>query len=204
MKLYYCETLNPQKACAVARHLGAPVEFVRVDLAKGEHKSPAFLALNPNGRVPVLQDGEMVLWEANAIMCYLSDATGADLWPHDARQIDVMRWLSWDMQHFTRHAGTLYFEYLIRPVIGMGEADMNAVEEATGAFLASAAVLDAHLRSRDYLVGDGLTVADFTTAITLPYAEAARIPLGDFPAIERWHARLLALPAWRAPFPDRP
>jgi glutathione S-transferase len=201
MKLHYCETLNPRKACAVARYLESPVEFVRVDLARGEHKSPEFLALNPNGRVPVLQDGDMVLWEANAIMCYLSDAAGADLWPHDARQVEIMRWLSWDMQHFTRHAGTLYFEYLIRPAIGMGEADAKAVGEATDGFRASAAVLDDHLRDRNYLVGERLSVADFATAITLPYAEEARIPLQDFPAIARWHARLSELPAWRSPFP---
>lgn len=201
MKLYYCDTLNPRKACAVARYLNAPVDYVWVDLAKGEHKTPEFLAINPNGKVPVLQDGDLTLWEANAIMCYLSDKADAALWPHDARQIEVMRWLSWDAQHFTRHAGTLYFENMIRPLIGMGAPDAVAVKSATGLFMASAAILDAHLSKREYLVGDALTVADFATAATLPYADAARIPLAEFPAIERWHARLQQLPAWRAPFP---
>jgi glutathione S-transferase len=56
MKLYYCETLNPRKACAVARYLQSPVEFVHIDLGQGEHKQPDFLALNPNGKVPVLQE----------------------------------------------------------------------------------------------------------------------------------------------------
>jgi len=69
MKLFYCEALNPRKACAVARYLDSPVEFVRVDIAKGEHKTPQFLAMNPNGKVPVLQDGARTLWESNAIMC---------------------------------------------------------------------------------------------------------------------------------------
>lgn len=202
MKLYYCETLNPRKACAVARHLKLPVEFVRVNLAKGEHKTPGFLAMNPNGRVPVLQDGETTVWEANAIMCYLSDAADANLWPHDGRQIDVMRWLSWDAQHFTRHAGTLYFENIIRPVIGMGAPDAGVLAEATAQFRASAAILDAHLANRQYLVGETLTVADFAAAVTLPYAIAAKIPVDEFPAIERWHARLLQLPAWREPFPE--
>lgn len=55
-KLYYCETLNPRKACAAARFLQADVDFVRVDLASGEQRSAEFLALNPNGKVPVLQD----------------------------------------------------------------------------------------------------------------------------------------------------
>ena len=203
MKLYYSETVNPRKACAVARYLNSPLEFVLVDLARGEHKTPAFLAINPNGRLPVLQDGELILWEANAIMCYLSDRAGAGLWPHDASQVEVMRWLSWDMQHFSRPAGTLYFENLIRPAIGMGAPDAAAVAAASATFRHSAAILDVHLRTRRFLLGDKLTVADFAMASTLPYAGDARIPLAEFPAIAAWHARLQALPAWRAPFPDR-
>lgn len=83
----------------------------------------------------------------------------------------------------------------------MGEPDPAAVEEATGAFKRFAAVLDDHLRGRAWLAGEALTVADFAVAVTLPYAKEARLPLAGFPAIERWHARLSELPAWREPFP---
>jgi Glutathione S-transferase, N-terminal domain len=76
MKLYYAETLNPQKACAVAKYLDATVDFVHVDLGKGENRTPEFLALNPNGKVPVLETGEGSLWESNAIMCYLARVAG--------------------------------------------------------------------------------------------------------------------------------
>jgi glutathione S-transferase len=203
MKLYYFETLNPRKACAVARYLNAPVEFVRIDLSKAEHKSAAFLAINPNGKVPALVDGGMRLWEANAIMCYLAKAVGSELWPSDtAGQIDVMRWLSWNSEHFTRHAGALYFQHVIKPRLLGQPADAAAVAEATGFFKPFAAVLAEHLRGRTYLVGDALTVADFAVAVTLPYAQEAQIPVADFPEIERWHSRLEALPAWRQPFPD--
>ena len=201
MKLYYAETLNPQKACVVAKYLNSPVEFVHVDLGKGENRTPEFLALNPNGKVPVLDTGGGSLWESNAIMCYLARVAGSDLWPDDARQIEVMRWLSWDSWHFTRHAGTLYFEHIIKPAIGMGSADRAVVEEATGFFKRFAAVLNDHLSGRAYLVGDALTVADFAVAITLPYAKRARIPLAEFPEIERWHGRLSEVPAWLEPFP---
>ena len=201
MKLYYAETLNPRKACAVAKYLNAPVEFVHVDLGKGENRTPEFLALNPNGKVPLLETAGGSLWEANAIMCYLARVAGSDLWPHDDRQIEVMRWLSWDSQHFTRHAGTLYFEHIIKPAFGIGSADPAVVEEATGFFRRFAAVLNDHLSGRTYLVSDALTVADFAVAVSLPYAERARIPLAGFPEIERWHARLGELPAWLEPFP---
>jgi glutathione S-transferase len=201
MKLYYAETTNPRKACVVAKHLNSPVEFVHVDLRKGENRTPEFLALNRNGKVPVLETGGGSLWESNAIMCYLARIAESDLWPNDDRQIEVMRWLSWDSQHFTRHAGSLYFQHIIKPAFGMGGPDPAVVEEATGFVKRFAAVLNDHLSGRDYLVGNGLTVADFAVAITLPYAERARIPLAEFPEIERWHGRLSELAAWVEPFP---
>lgn len=201
MKLYYAETLNPRKACAVARYLKSPVEFVAVDLAKGEHKQPDFLAMNPNGKVPVLEDGGKTVWEANAIMCYLADAAGSDLWPGDRRQIEVIRWLSWNADHFTRHAGMLYFEHIIKPAIGMGAPDPAAVAEATGYVKQFASVLEVHLNGRKYLVDDALTVADFAVAVSLPYAAPAKLALDGFPEIQRWHARLNELEAWRQPFP---
>ncbi len=203
MELFYAETLSPRKACAVAKYLNSPVAFTRVDLGKGEHKMPAFLAINPNGLVPVLVDGDTRLWEADAIMCHLARVAGSDLWPTDGRQTEVMRWLSWGTQHFTRHGGALYFENMIKPNFGLGAPDAGATREATDAFRHSAQVLNSYLRGRDYLVGNALTVADFAVAVSLPYAAGAKIPVDEFPEIERWHARLEELPAWRAPFPER-
>lgn len=201
MKLYYSETLNPRKVCAVARHLELPIEYVHVNLARGEHKRPEFLALNPNGLVPVLQEGERTLWESAAIMCRLAEVAGSDLWPHDERQLDVLRWLSWDSQHFTRHGGTLYFEHLIKPVIGLGGPDETATEQATAAFRAGAAVLEAHLQKNEYLVGPALTVADFAVAAALPYADRAHLPIDEYPSVRRWYQPISVLPAWREPFP---
>jgi len=201
MKLYYFETPNSRKVCATAKHLNSPVEWIRIDLAKQEHKTPEFLAFNPNGKVPALVDGDAQIWESMAIMCYLAEKAGSDLWPSDARQIDVIRWLSWDIAHFSRHAGTLFFQHVIKANFGMGPPDDAAVKEALGFFRHFAAVLNTHLESRSYLVGDALTIADFAVASILPVAEPAKIPVSEFPAIERWHARLEELPAWQEPFP---
>jgi glutathione S-transferase len=202
MKLYYFETLNPRKACAVARYLNSPVDFVRVDLGKGEHKKPEYLAINPNGKVPTLTDGDVKLWESNAIMAYLARAAGSGLWPQDDdRKLDVVRWLSWNSEHFTRHAGTLYFQHIIKPTLLGGTPDPKAVEEATGFFKQFAAVLNDHLRGRKFLLGDAPTIADFAVAVTLPYAEKAKIPVSGFAEVARWHDRMNELPGWRDPFP---
>jgi glutathione S-transferase len=204
MRLFYMETLNPQKACAVAKYLNSPVEFIRVDLTKGEQKRPAFLSINPNGKVPTLEDGATKLWEADAIMCHLARAAGSDLWPSgDERQIEVIRWLSWNANHFTRHTGALYFEHIIKPMFGLGAPDSAAINEAIPFVKRFGSVLNDHLRGRKYLVGDRLSVADFAVGITLPYADRAQIPLDGFPEISRWHDRLNELPAWREPFPQR-
>jgi glutathione S-transferase len=201
MKLYYFETINGRKACAAAKYVGAPVEFVRVDLRTGEQRKPPFLAKNPNGRVPVLETDGGTLWESNAIMCRLGQATGSDFWPQDQRQIDVMRWMFWSSEHFSRHASRLYFEYLVKPLFGLGGPDAALIEEATGFVRRFGQILDDHLRGRDFLVGDRPTTADFAVGAALPYAEGAKLPLDGFQEIARWKARLDTLPAWRDPFP---
>lgn len=201
MKLYWYDTVNPRKACVVAKYLQSPVEYVRVDLGRGEHRTPEYLALNPNGRVPTLVDAARVLWESTAIMCHLAARSDSDLWPQDDRQIEVMRWLSWDLAQFYRAGGTLYFEYLIKPRFGLGDVDSAAVQQATREWRRLAAILDNHLHDRHWLVGNSLSVADFAVAGFLPYAERAHIPLGEFPAIHRWHERLNELEAWCEPFP---
>jgi glutathione S-transferase len=204
MKLYYAETLAPRKACAVAGSLGLQIDYVFVDLRKGEQTRPEYLAINPNGKVPSLVDGEKKLWEADAIICHLAQRAEPALWPRSApQQIDVVRWMSWNSQHLYRHAGSLYFEYLIKPWVGMGEPDPSKVAEAQGFFRKHAGVLDQHLKGRKWLLGDDLSVADFSVAVALPYAKSAAMPLDEFPHVQRWHDQLNAFEAWRNPFPAR-
>lgn len=204
MKLYYSDVLSPRRACAVAKYLQSPVQFVYLDMAKGEHRTPAYLAINPNGKVPTLTDGDYALWEADAIMCYLAERANSDLWPRDRKgQIEIQRWLSWNLQHFNLHAGTLYFEHIIKARFGLGDPDTATVKEARDQFRRFAAILDDHLDGRRWLVGDALSVADFAVATALPDAEHARIPLDEFPHIRQWHDRLGEFEAWREPFPNR-
>jgi glutathione S-transferase len=202
MKLYYFETPNPRRPCAVAKYLGLPVDYVRIDLAKGEQKRPGFLAVNPNGKVPALEDGEVRLWESHAIMAYLSERAGADLWPSDPRdQVEVMKWLNWDTAHFSRHAARLYFERYLKGRLAPGEPDPAEIEEATGFFKRFAGVLDDHLEGRRYVVGERLTIADFGLAAFLPHAEEAQLPLEGCGEVRRWYDAMTEIEAWREPWP---
>ena len=204
MKLFYFETLNGLKPCAVAKYLNSPVTYQRIDLAKGAQKDPAFLAVNPNGKIPALEDGQVTLWESHAIMAYLALKAGSDLWPGDAlTQIEIMKWLNWDTAHFSRHASRLMFNNVIKPMFGLGEPDPAEVEDAAGFFKQFAAVLDGHLTGRRFIVGDRLTIADFGLAGFLPGAAQAQIPLDGFDEIRRWHDGMMELEAWRNPWPER-
>ena len=149
MKLYYFETPNPRRACAAATHLGSAVEQVRVDLSQGENKSEDFLAHNPNGKVPTLVDGETSVWEGYAIMHYLADKAGSDFGPQNsAEATETLRWMAWDLCHFSRHAGRLLWENWAKPAFDMGDPDPAEIEEATGFFHRFAAVLDDHLAAK--------------------------------------------------------
>lgn len=85
MKLYYAETLNPRKACPVARYLNAPVEFAHINDCQGREPHARVSRTQPQRQGP-LDTGKGVLWESNAIMCFLARAAGSDLWPTDDRQ----------------------------------------------------------------------------------------------------------------------
>lgn len=205
MKLYYFETSNSRKPCAVAKYLSSPVDFIYLDLTKGDQKQEAFLAINPNGKAPALKDGDIHLWEGHAIMAYLAQQAGSDLWPGDPiEQINVMKWLNWDTAHFARWGNALMFENNIKAAFGMGEPDPVKVNEAEGFFRQFAAVLNGHLKGRDFMVGNGLSIADFGVASVLPMASQARLPLDGCDEIRRWHDGMMQIEAWADPWPQKP
>jgi glutathione S-transferase len=204
MKLYYSHNLNPRVAVTVARHLGSPVEYIR---ARPFHPAEidAFRKLNPNTRVPVLEEGGRTLWETDAIACRLSELAGSDFWRRDAAQAQMIMWISWGTHHLTQAASVLYFERVVLPQFPPQfrppSAEPAKLEEALQEFRQFAAILDAYLKGRSWLLDDGrLSYADFRVASSLPFADKAGLPLAEFPEVARWHGQLSGLPAWRAPF----
>ncbi|HUJ38456.1 MAG TPA: glutathione S-transferase family protein [Hyphomicrobium sp.] len=208
MKLYgFAGSPRTWKVRAVAAHLGIPLEYENLDPAKGENRTPKYLALNPAGRTPTLVDGDFVLWESDAIMQYLASKKPNTLWPDDARtRADIMRWQNWQSAHWGSDACVpLIGQNLVKAILGMGAPDAAVVAKATEAFNREAAVLDQHLAKHEWLVGSSPTLADFTVGSYLFYANEAKLPVGAYKNISRWFARLSALPGWAetAP-PPRP
>jgi glutathione S-transferase len=205
MKLYtFPASPNARKAAIVAAHLGVPLEPVIVDLTKKESHTPKFLALNPNGKIPVLVDGDFVLWESNAIIQYIAGKKPNSLWPDDARtRADITRWQCWQLAQWMEGVGALTRENLLKPMLMKMEPDPEQVKRGEEAFRRDAAVLDAHLARHSYLVNDALTLADIAVGTYLMYAVPAKMPIGSYKNLQAWFARIEALPAWQQTAPKR-
>lgn len=200
MKLYMNPlSPNDRRVRLTATVLGLAIEEKALDFAKGEHKTAEYLALNPNGAIPTLVDGDFVLTESRAIMQYLaSKKPEAGLLPKDeAGRADVTRWQFWDAAHFSTSCGAVAFQRVFKPMMGMGEPDHAKVEEGLAGFRRYAAVLEKRLTGRTWVVGDQLTLADLTIACSLMYAKQAELPLAEFPGVQAWFGRVAELEAWR-------
>ena len=205
MKIYWIEAQAPRRVLALAKHLGINADFIEVDLVRGGLKTPEFSALNPNMKVPVLVDGEAVIWEASAIMTHLCNKAGSDMWPaqNPAEQVEVLRWLSWNDCHWSPAVSPFYFEYVVKSTFGFGPPDTELLKTKTENLSRFAKVLDAHLEDRAYAACGRLTIADFQLASMATDWRASRMPFEAFPNIVRWIDRLMRIPAWSDPWPAR-
>jgi glutathione S-transferase len=200
MKYYYHPASpNCRKVSVLLEMLGIEATWEFVDLPKGKQAEPEYLAVNPNGMVPALVDGDQTVLESNCILIHLAEKAGSDLWS-EADKLEILRWMFWEQSHFMYATGMLFFQKLLKPMMGK-EPDQARVEEATAKFRRHAKALDRHLVGRDWLVGEGMTVADLAVAAELTYAEATGLPMEEFPNVQRWYAAIEALPAWQSTRP---
>jgi glutathione S-transferase len=201
------------KVLAVKNHLGLECEIHALDYFKADQTRPEFAALNPNKRMPVIEEDDWVLWESNAILFYLAcKRPDAGLWPSGVRQqADVMRWLAWESSHWDPAWDILLTErvkksFFIsresgRRTAGRTDApqppDAARIAEGERYVRELAAILDSHLSGRNWLVAERSTIADFALAAWMPAAASVGLPLTNYDAVARWYDRVAALPGWR-------
>jgi glutathione S-transferase len=201
-------SLNVRKVVWTAQELG--IDFQRTDAgaAFGITTTPEYLHKNPNGLVPLLEDGEFVLWESNAIVRYLCARYGEalGLYPSDLRaRFDAERWMDWQQTTFNRAGGTAFIQ-LVRTAAETRDPEL--IRQSVAATEPLLAVLEVHLQQHAYLGGDAFGMADIPMGCEMhrwwgmrnAQFEACGVPrqeLQSYPSVQRWYGQLQQRPAIR-------
>jgi len=172
--------------------LGLNYESVPVNLLKGQHETADFLAVNPRGQVPVLDDAGTVVWDSMAILVYLARKYGNEQWlPTEPEPLArVMQWLAVSENEF------LYGLARARAVVRFNRPWDLAACQAMGR--SGLAVLEAHLQHNRWLAAGHPTVADIACYPYVALAPEGGMALNGFPSVEKWIARMQALPGYIA------
>ena len=195
----YDSKISPyaRKVRLVAAELDIPLEKVAVDFQKGDPRTPEYLAMNPNGKVPVIDDDGFVLWESIAILKYLAGKKGA-LLPADARgRAEADQWMFWWANHPEPAIELLIYELLLKPYLGKPGNDASIVREAHDLLNRFLPVLEKRLAGKKYIL-DELSIVDFAMAPPLELASRRlNVDLGKYPNINAWLARLQERSCWQ-------
>ncbi|HVP31175.1 MAG TPA: glutathione S-transferase family protein [Myxococcota bacterium] len=173
--------------------LGVPFEHVPTHFATGETRKPEFLAINPNGHVPALVDGDVKLFESMAINLYLARKYDGGLWPKSvADEGRAYQWSFWAMTEAEEPLLTWLMNTVIRPP---DQRDPAKAEDAKQRLAKPLDVLEGALRGRPYLLGPSFSIADLNVASVLMWARLGRIDLSRWPWVDAWLTRCLDRPA---------
>lgn len=200
MKLYDAAlSPNALRVRAVANELDIALQLIPVDLQNRENRTETFLALNPNGKVPVLVDGEFVLWESRAICAYLANVDPKQsLYPPDPKERAIVdQWCYWHAVHLSPSMQRVPFERIFKKIFGMGPPDEKAIKAALREVSALLPVLDANLAEKEWIAGD-LTIADFTVATAFVFRDEAGISLEAYGNVDAWIKRLEGRSSWQS------
>lgn len=189
IKIYGSPRSSAGRCYLLLEEIGQPYETVALDMMeKREHKSPAYLKLNPNGKVPCLVDGEFVLWESLAINNYLADKYKPELLgaTPEERAL-VQQWSIWALAELQPPFVDILIQKFFVPEAKRDAAVVAKAQEKIPPMLKT---LDQALADRDYLVGDKPTLADFNAASVVNIAAGLQIGLEPFANVGRWMGRL--------------
>ena len=192
------ESGNAYKAALALELSGLEWEAVYVDFFKGETRTEAYRSdINEMGEVPVMIDGEIHLTQSGVIQSYVTEKTGKFGGTSRADERDVLRWVLWDNHKLSSQAGMTRFLMNFLPE---DKRPLEAIGFVQGRLTAAYGVLDAHLKDRDWIVGDGITNADLSCFGYLYYPEPFGFDRKEWPNIDAWLERLSNVDGWKHPY----
>jgi glutathione S-transferase len=187
---------HARKVRLLAAEIGIVLDRVALDFQKGELRTPEFLAKNPNGRIPTIEDDGLVLWESAAILKYLAAKRPERGFAPSAERARIDQWLFWwaadPEATFTR----LLWERRVKPFLGKGGNDPAIIADAEATFERFLPVLENQLAGKDYVLGK-LTIVDFAIAPVLDIVSFVNVDLARYANITAWLERLRAKPYWK-------
>jgi len=187
--LYTATTPNGRKVSIALEEMGLPYQAHGLNLKAMEQKSPAFVAISPNGRIPAIVDDGFTVFESGAILIYLAEKTGL-LLPTDARgRSKVIQWLMWQMGGLGPMQGqaNVFFRYFPEKLQPAIDRYQNEVRRLFG-------VMDERLSGAEYLADD-YSIADIACYPWIAQADWSGVPLDHYPHLARWFAMVGARPA---------
>ncbi|HVI87955.1 MAG TPA: glutathione S-transferase family protein [Dongiaceae bacterium] len=189
-------SFNVQKVMWLIGELDLPHEHIDAGGSFGLVNEPAFLAMNPHGRVPVIEDNGTAIWESHAILRYLAATYGAGhFWQADAvSRSQWDRWMDWSQASLHRDFLDLFWSFYRTPE---PQRDWNLIKTHLKLTQEHYALLDRHLAGRRFMVGDTLSLADITIGATLYRYFELEIERSPLPHLEAWYASLCRRPAYR-------
>ena len=170
--------------------LGLEYERVPVDIRVGESQSEAFLQLNPRGQIPVLVDGETVIWDSMAILVYLARRYGSEAWlPADPLgEARVMQWLAISENELIYGLARARATLVLKRPFDLAQCQREG-QVGLG-------VLEGRLAESPWLAGEGVTIADIACYPYVALATEGEVSLEPYPAVRAWLARVQGLPGW--------
>jgi len=193
MKLYGTPVSRALRSIWAAEEVGVDYELIPTSYL-GESKAPEYLAINPNGRIPALVDGELKLFESMAINLYLAKKYGDKLYPSDPLdEARAIQWTIWGMTELEPHLIPMVLHKVLLPE---DQRDPAVVASAEVAIERPLRVLDAHLSDREYLLGGDFTIADLNLAGALSAAHFANFDISKFEHATRWLGRCTGRPSF--------
>ncbi len=200
MKLYYDpRTVNCRKVLAGFKLMDVEFETKDIDYFAQGQQAPEYVAINPNAALPALVDGDLKLWESNAILQYAADKVGASAaYPQDlAVRADINRWLLWEASAWFQTCYVYLVENVVKPILG-AEPDQAATDGEAENFHRLAGILDGQLAGKSWIVGSGPTIADIAMAAPMHLHSYQKLPLETHGNISAWINRLEAEPCWKS------
>ena len=191
-------SVNVQKVLWCLAELGLTYTRIDAGLEHGKNTEPWYLALNPNGKVPLLQDGSFSLWESNTIVRYLAATHGLGILCPASLETRALaeRWMDWQLSTLVGPVSIVFQNLIRRPA---AERDLAAVERNAREANRALAILDAHLANQPYVAGDAFTMGDIPVGATAHrWLEIEGIERPAFAAVRAWRERLVARVGFRA------